>query len=82
MATAQTKQNGETLLKNSPAFSGFSVRDVPSAKAFYGGTLGLEVLEDKAMNILTLKLKGGNNVFLSEAESFTGHIHSSQFSGR
>ena len=64
MATAQTKQGGETLLKNSPAFSGFSVKDIPNAKAFYGGTLGLEVIEDKAMNILTLKLKGGNNVFL------------------
>ena len=64
MATAQTKQGGETLLKNSPAFSGFSVKDIPTAKAFYGGTLGLEVVEDKAMNILTLKLKGGNNIFL------------------
>ncbi|ROP72718.1 VOC family protein [Curtobacterium sp. PhB115] len=34
------------------AFSGFSVRDVPEAKAFYEGVLGLPVTEDHGMLFL------------------------------
>lgn len=33
------------MLKNSPAFSSFSVNDVAQAKTFYGDTLGLAVEE-------------------------------------
>jgi catechol 2,3-dioxygenase-like lactoylglutathione lyase family enzyme len=50
------------MLKDSHAFSGFSVNDQQKAKEFYGQTLGLEVAED-GMG-LTLKLAGGTEVFV------------------
>ena len=36
------------MFKNSKAFSGFSVDDIPRAKQFYGETLGLNVSEEPA----------------------------------
>lgn len=48
------------MLKESKAFSGFSVDDVTKALAFYGQTLGLEVSEDDGM--MTLHLAGGTEV--------------------
>jgi catechol 2,3-dioxygenase-like lactoylglutathione lyase family enzyme len=50
------------MLKDSKAFSGFSVRDLNSAKAFYGDTLGLEVVENNGM--LELRLAGDKNVLI------------------
>jgi catechol 2,3-dioxygenase-like lactoylglutathione lyase family enzyme len=50
------------MLKDSPAFSGFSVNDLAAAKQFYGETLGLEVAESPQG--LTLKVSGGNGVFV------------------
>ncbi|MDQ3871362.1 MAG: glyoxalase [Chloroflexota bacterium] len=50
------------MLKDSPAFSGFSVDDISKAKQFYGGTLGLDVSEEPAG--LTLHLAGGAKVFV------------------
>ena len=50
------------MLKDSHAFSGFSVDDINAAKEFYGTTLGIEVAED-AMG-LTLKIAGGNPIFV------------------
>jgi catechol 2,3-dioxygenase-like lactoylglutathione lyase family enzyme len=50
------------MFKDTKAFSGFSVDDVPSAKQFYGGTLGLNVTEDHGM--LTLQLGGGGTVLV------------------
>ncbi|KQO63824.1 VOC family protein [Curtobacterium sp. Leaf261] len=44
------------------AFSGFSVRDVPEAKAFYTDVLGLPVREDHGM--LTIDLGGGHGVLV------------------
>lgn len=44
------------MLANSPAFSGFSVDDIPAARAFYAETLGLEVTEENGM--LALHLAG------------------------
>jgi catechol 2,3-dioxygenase-like lactoylglutathione lyase family enzyme len=46
------------MLKDSPAFSGFSVDDTEAARAFYADTLGLEVSEDH--DILTISLGGGH----------------------
>jgi catechol 2,3-dioxygenase-like lactoylglutathione lyase family enzyme len=43
------------------AFSGFSVPDIEAAKAFYGGTLGLDVTINE-MGILTIDLPGGASV--------------------
>ncbi len=50
------------MLKDAPAFSGFSVTDVPKARNFYEGVLGLEVSEEHGN--LELHLAGGNNVFV------------------
>jgi catechol 2,3-dioxygenase-like lactoylglutathione lyase family enzyme len=48
------------MFKNTPAFSGFSVDDVPKARAFYRDTLGLEVSE--ANGLLTLHIAGGGEI--------------------
>ena len=48
------------MFRSTKAFSGFSVDDVPTAKEFYGQTLGLEVSE--ANGILTLHLAAGGQV--------------------
>jgi catechol 2,3-dioxygenase-like lactoylglutathione lyase family enzyme len=50
------------MFKDTHAFSGFSVDDVPRAKQFYGGTLGLNVTDE--MGGLALHLGGGGNVYL------------------
>jgi catechol 2,3-dioxygenase-like lactoylglutathione lyase family enzyme len=50
------------VLRESKAFSGFSVDDIPQAHAFYGGTLGLDVTEENGM--LMLDLAGGGRVLL------------------
>ena len=50
------------MLKDSPAFSGFSSNDLPKAKAFYGQTLGVEVTEENGM--LSLHLGGGHTVLI------------------
>jgi catechol 2,3-dioxygenase-like lactoylglutathione lyase family enzyme len=50
------------MFKDSKAFSGYSVDDIPRAKRFYGETLGLDVADE--MDGLVLHLAGGNDVFL------------------
>ena len=50
------------MLKESKAFSGFSVDNIVSAKEFYGRTLGLEVAESDGL--LELQLAGGANVLI------------------
>jgi catechol 2,3-dioxygenase-like lactoylglutathione lyase family enzyme len=37
------------MFKDTQAYSGFSVDNIPKAKAFYSNTLGLEVSEDYGM---------------------------------
>jgi catechol 2,3-dioxygenase-like lactoylglutathione lyase family enzyme len=55
------------MFKDSKAFSGYSVDDIPRAKQFYGETLGLNV--DNEMDGLVLHLAGGNDVFLYPKET-------------
>jgi catechol 2,3-dioxygenase-like lactoylglutathione lyase family enzyme len=50
------------MFKDTKAFSGFSVNDIPKAKAFYGQTLGLEVTEEHGM--LTLHLATGGKILI------------------
>ena len=62
------------MFKDSKAFSGFSVDDIPAAKDFYEGTLGVEVTDEPAG--LGLQLATGGSVFLypkddHEPASFT-----------
>lgn len=48
------------MFGKTPAFSGFSVSDIPAARRFYGDTLGLKVSEDHGL--LRLHLGGGYEV--------------------
>ena len=50
------------MLKDRPAFSGFSADDVGKEKAFYADTLGVDVTEENGM--LTLRLAGGQRVLI------------------
>jgi catechol 2,3-dioxygenase-like lactoylglutathione lyase family enzyme len=50
------------MFKDVQAFSGFSVKDIPQAKEFYEGTLGLDVTEQNGM--LQLSLGGGGSVIV------------------
>ena len=50
------------MFKDSKAFSGFSVDDIPRAKQFYGDTLDLNVSDE--MGGLALHLGSGADVFL------------------
>lgn len=53
------------MLKESKAFSGFSVDNVQAAKDFYGQVLGLEVSEVPEMQgILNLHLSGGTKILI------------------
>ena len=51
------------MLKDSNAFSGFSVDDLQKAKDFYGGVLGLNVT-DGEMGALNLNLAGGTTIYV------------------
>ena len=50
------------MFKINTAFSGFSVDDIPKAKAFYSQTLGLEVSE--AYGMLRLQIANGSQVLV------------------
>ena len=47
------------MLKETKAFSGFSVDDIPAARKFYGETLGIEVTEENGMLTLHLASETG-----------------------
>ena len=51
------------MFKNSDAWSSFSVNDIEVARAFYGGTLGLEVADGDEGGI-NLKLGSGASVYV------------------
>jgi predicted enzyme related to lactoylglutathione lyase len=55
------------MLKDTKAFSGFSVNDIEAAKRFYGETLGITVSENPAG--LGIELAGGNSVFVYPKEN-------------
>ncbi len=55
------------MFENTRAFSSFSVDDVEKAKAFYGGTLGLDVSETKMpgdYRLLTLNTPDGGRILI------------------
>jgi catechol 2,3-dioxygenase-like lactoylglutathione lyase family enzyme len=54
------------MFKDTQAFSGFSVDDIPKAKAFYSNTLGLEVTEEYGM--LRLHLATGAEILIYPKE--------------
>jgi len=51
------------MFKDSKAFSGFAVKDLAAAKAFYGGTLGLDA-RDGPMGMLEIHLAGGATILV------------------
>ena len=51
------------MLKQSKAFSSFSVNDIAKAKKFYHDILGLDVV-DNPMGIIELHLENGNKIIL------------------
>ena len=57
------------MLGDSKATSGFAVRDMPAAREFYEGTLGLplEVLSEE-FGVTALKLEGGDVLMYLNAE--------------
>ena len=50
------------MLRESKAFSGFSVDDIERARDFYGGTLGLDVTEEH--RLLHLRVGGGTTILI------------------
>jgi catechol 2,3-dioxygenase-like lactoylglutathione lyase family enzyme len=51
------------MLKDSKAFSGFSVNDVDKAKQFYSEVLGLQVEKNDNMGgLLTIHIAGSSNI--------------------
>ena len=55
------------MLKDSKAFSGFSVDDLEKAKKFYSETLGVEVTEElmgDEFKTLKLHIAGSNSIFV------------------
>ncbi len=52
------------MLKNSHAFSSFSVDDLNKAKEFYGKTLGLDVKFIDDIGILNIKFTGGMELMI------------------
>jgi predicted enzyme related to lactoylglutathione lyase len=57
------------MFTNTPAFSSFSVDDIEKAKAFYGGTLRLDVSE--MSGLLRLRLEGGATVLVYPKDDHT-----------
>jgi catechol 2,3-dioxygenase-like lactoylglutathione lyase family enzyme len=59
------------MFQNTEAFSGFAVDDLTKARDFYGGTLGLRVLDVGQMpGVLTLQLGNGSRVLVYEKPDF------------
>jgi catechol 2,3-dioxygenase-like lactoylglutathione lyase family enzyme len=57
------------LFANTKAFSGFAVDDVPKAREFYEGTLGLRVSDEGDM--LVLNLAGNRDTLVYPKPDFT-----------
>ncbi len=57
------------MFADSRAFSGFAVRDLTEARAFYEGTLGL-VVDELPMGVLELRLGSGTRVMIYPRPDF------------
>jgi catechol 2,3-dioxygenase-like lactoylglutathione lyase family enzyme len=64
---------GQTMFRNTPAFTSFSVDDMAKAKQFYAETLGLEVIE--IPEGLELHLAGGGRVFIYRSDDYHAPEH-------
>lgn len=59
------------MLKDTKAFSSFSVNNLQKAKKFYGETLGLEVSEAYGGRLLELHIGGGRNILIYPKDNHT-----------
>src|SRR3954454_9287036 len=59
------------MFENTEAFSGFAVDDLTKARDFYGGTLGMRVIDGQLPGVLTLQLGNGPRVLMYEKPDFT-----------
>ena len=60
------------MLKDTQAFSSFSVNDFKEAKEFYSKTLGLEVSDVQGMNgLLRLHIKDSNDILIYSKPNHT-----------
>jgi catechol 2,3-dioxygenase-like lactoylglutathione lyase family enzyme len=57
------------MFATTPAYSGFSVDDLPRAQAFYGDVLGLVTSEE--YGLLTLHLAGGRDTLIYPKQDHT-----------
>jgi catechol 2,3-dioxygenase-like lactoylglutathione lyase family enzyme len=57
------------MFEKTKAFSGFSVDDLPTAKRFYGETLGLDVSEENGL--LNLHIPGGVDILVYPKDNHT-----------
>ena len=58
------------MFRDSKAFSGLAVDDLPAARAFYGTTLGLDVTEMNDGALLDIELAGGHHVLIYPKPDF------------
>jgi catechol 2,3-dioxygenase-like lactoylglutathione lyase family enzyme len=56
------------MLQDTPAFNGYSIRNMAEAKGFYQETLGLKAEELPMGMGISLKLHGGQRVFLYQKD--------------
>src|SRR4249919_1253540 len=62
-STGRGEESG--MLADSEAFSGFAVKDIDAAAAFYGETLGLSLSKDDPMpGLLRLHITGSRDVLV------------------
>ena len=52
------------MFKYTKAFSGFSVNDIPKAKAFYGDVLGMPVSDMTGMGLLELQISNDTKIIV------------------
>jgi catechol 2,3-dioxygenase-like lactoylglutathione lyase family enzyme len=55
MREATTMVDPKAIFKGAPVFASFAVKDLDRARQFYGGTLGLDVRDDKEMGIFEIQ---------------------------
>ena len=64
MATDSTTVQTRPILKGSPTFSSFAVKDLDAARRFYAETLGVDVRDNREMGIFELHGTGGSPVMV------------------
>ena len=67
--SSPTSYGLSTMFKDTRAFSGFAVDDVPAAQTFYAETLGLDTSVEHGL--LTLHLAGGRDTLVYPKPSHT-----------